>query len=195
MNDYDNLSTREYLQALFAGKIPLRGAKGISYIMPDGEEGLQTVFYPRDEAGQTYFDDSEVYLPRLVRRNMPDWYMRQAEIERRQRGYEDKYAGSPLWTGLRAMDSEDWLDVGRKSLLGAEHVIDGGSGNGYSYLNRYVGGTYNRRSEEMHNLAKNAGLEQYNMIAENGLKTLASSIGGTGVRTIFTLMNMKNRDK
>ena len=39
MNEYDSLSTREYLQALFAGKIPLRGAKGISYIMPDDGSG------------------------------------------------------------------------------------------------------------------------------------------------------------
>ena len=83
-------------------------------------------------------------------------------------------------TGLRAMDSEDWQDVGRKSLLGAEHVADGGSGGGYFTLHHYAEDRYAQRSREMQKMADEAGVGFYNWLIENGIKATAGAMTGRG---------------
>jgi len=180
--NYNDLDTREYLQCLFNGEIPVRGENHISYIRPDDENGFSMIEVPDSRSDVTYFDDENAYAPRPVySHNVYDWYAnkardmyaKQAEIAKRNREYAEKYSENPLRIGLRNMDGEDWKDVGMKSLLGAEHVLDGATYGIYGKLSDRYGGNYTQRREDMQKLADEAGVGRLNEYTEKGLNYMA----------------------
>ena len=154
-NNYDNLSTREYLEGIFDGRIPVQGSDGMSYVVRNGDDYEMV---PAEQFGQTYMDDANVYAPQMVT-GTPNFRRKQAEIAARNQQYADTYDdANSLAMGLREMDANDWNDVGRKALLGAEHVVDGATLGAYGIANDYFGGDYERQNAEMQRLAAENGL-------------------------------------
>ena len=166
-NNYDNLSTREYLEGIFDGRIPVQGSNGMSYVVRNGDDYEMV---PAEQFGQTYMDDANVYAPQMVT-GTPNFRRKQAEIAARNQKYADKYNNANSFTsGLSQMDMNDWKDVGSKSLLGLEHVANGATFGGYGAINNYLtNGNYEKRNNEMQRLADENNLGGF---YENGTQML-----------------------
>lgn len=176
-NNYDELSTREYLEGIFDGRIPVQGSNGMSYVVRNGDDYEMV---PAEQFGQTYMDDENVYAPQMVT-GTPNFRRKQAEMAARNQQYADAYDNAnSLARGLREMDANDWKDVGRKALLGAEHVVDGATLGAYGIANDYFGGDYERQNDEMQRLAAENGLGR---VYKHGTTILKDAAGGAASGT------------
>lgn len=94
--------------------------------------------------------------------------------------YENKYHDvSELVSGLKAMDSDDWLDVAGQSVQGAERVADGATLGAYEWANRKLGGNYRDRKERLQQQAKTGGIGGLNSALGFALET-GGNIAGAG---------------
>lgn len=94
--------------------------------------------------------------------------------------YERKYKDvSPLKTGLKAMNAEDWADVAGQSLQGAERVADGATLGAYEWANRKLGGNYQERKDRLQQQADVGDIGGLNKVTGLGLE-IGGNIAGAG---------------
>lgn len=107
-----------------------------------------------------------------------------AKIAENTAQYENKYKDvSSLKTGLKAMNGNDWLDVGGQALQGAERVADGASLGAYDWANRKLGGNYQERKEHLQQQADTTGVGGLNKVTGLGLELGGNIVGVGGVLT------------